>query len=159
MANRSDISEFKSKIIQSIALDNTIFQAFNAKDCTDGTALIGTHIFGHNKNPTSMTEAGTYMTVTVHTTVSETNNAFIIITVEICIYSHSDHMQMDSTVTSANRHDYMARRLEELLDNSSDYGAVSRLRLVNRTEGIDHEIYPYCRLQFETLDMNPSFCE
>ena len=40
----------KETVCKAIANDETLFYAFDAKDCENGGDLIGTHIFKYNKN-------------------------------------------------------------------------------------------------------------
>ena len=158
MANSTSISEFKENIIKAIAKDDDIFYAFDAKHCENGGDLINTHLFRYNKNPETITEAITFVTIMVHTKAMGRDATFVTPTLEIWIYSHNDHMKMDSKVTKDNRNDYMSMLLDEKFNGSTEYGGIGTLRLVSNTEGTYNKKFLYRRLIFETVDINNSFC-
>ena len=159
MANSTSISEFKEKVVYAIAKDDDIFYAFGAKDCENGGDLIGTHIFKYNKNPETVTTTITFMTIMVHTKSRDRNGTFITPTLEIWIYSHNDHMKMDSKITKDNRNDYLSMLIDEKFNGSTEYGGIGKLQLVSNTEGIHSQKFLYRRLIFETVDMNDSVCD
>lgn len=162
MANSISISDFKLKIVDAIAHDDTLFYAFDAKGCENGGDLINTHIFKYNKNPETITEAITFMTIMVHTRTNSNRNrdyAFIIPTLEIWIYSHNDHMKMDSKITKDNRNDYISMLLDTKFNGSTEYGGIGKLMLTLNQEGTFNQKFLYRRMIFETIDVNASFCE
>ena len=159
MANSTSISEFKKKIVDAIATDDTLFYAFDAKDCENGGDLINTHIFKYNKIPETITEVNTYMTVMVHTKSRDRNGTFVTPTLEIWIYSHFNHMKMDYKITKDNRNDYISMLIDDKFNGSTEYGGIGKLRLVNNTEGTYNDKFLYRRLIFETVDINDSFCD
>lgn len=158
MANSTIISEFKEKIISAIAHDNILFYAFDAKDCENGGDLINTHIFNYNKNPETIIEAITFLTIMVHTKARDRNRSFVTPTLEIWIYSHNDHMKMDSKVTKDNRNDYISMLLDDKFNGSTEYGGIGKLNLIINEEGNFNPKFLYRRLVFETIDINDSFC-
>lgn len=159
MANSTSISSFKEKVVDAITHDEALFYAFDAKGCEDGGDLINTHIFKYNRNPDTIREAITFMTVMVHTKARGRNGAFVTPTLEIWIYSHNEHMDMDYRITKDNRNDYISMLLDDMLNGSNVYGGVGQLKLVNNTEGIYNGKFLYRRLIFETVDLNASMCE
>lgn len=159
MANSTSISEFKEKIVKAIAKDDTLFYAFDAKDCENGGDLMGTHIFKYNKNPETITETITFMTIMVHTKSRDRNGSFVTPTLELWIYSHNDHMKMDHKITKDNRNDYISMLLDEKFNGSTEYGGIGKLRLVSNTEGVFSSEFLYRRLIFETVDLSDSMCE
>lgn len=158
MANSTSISEFKEKVVMAIAKDDTLFYAFDAKDCENGGDLIGTHIFKYNKNPDTITETITFITVMVHTKSRDRNGTFVTPTLEIWIYSHYDHMKMDYKITKDNRNDYISMLLDEKFNGSTEYGGIGKLQLVSNTEGTFNSKFLYRRLIFETVDLSGSMC-
>lgn len=158
MANSTSISEFKEKVVKAIAHDDTLFYAFDAKDCENGGDLINTHIFKYNKIPETITETNTYMTVMVHTKSRDKNGTFVTPTLEIWIYSHVDHMKMDYRITKDNRNDYISMLIDEKFNGSTEYGGIGKLQLMSNTEGVYNNKFLYRRLIFETVDVNNSFC-
>lgn len=159
MANGTSISEFKYKIVDAIARDDTIFYAFDAKDCENGGDLINTHIFKYNKNPKTIQESITFVTVMVHTKSKDRNGVFVIPTLEIWIYSHNDHMDMNPMITKDNRNDYLSKLIDKKFNGSYEYGGIGKLCLTTNTEGTYNDDFLYRRLVFETIDVNDSFCE
>ncbi len=159
MANSTSISEFKEKIVDAIAKDDTLFYAFDAKECENGGDLINTHIFKYNKIPETITETNTYMTIMVHTKSRDRNGTFVTPTLEIWIYSHFNHMKMDYKITKDNRNDYISMLIDDKFNGSTEYGGIGKLRLVNNTEGTYNDKFLYRRLIFETVDINDSFCD
>ena len=159
MANSTSISEFKERIVKAICYDDTLFYAFDAKDCEDGGDLIGTHIFKYNKNPETITDVDTFITIMVHTNARDRNRVYITPTLEIWIYSHQRHMEMDGRITKDNRNDYISMLLDNKFNGSSEYGGIGKLQLVSNTEGTFSSDYLYRRLVFETVDINDSLCD
>lgn len=159
MANSTSISEFKERVVDAIMQDDTLFYAFDAKDCENGGDLIDTHIFKYNKNPNTITETITFLTVMVHTKARDSQGTFITPTLEIWIYSHNDHMKMDAKITKDNRNDYISMLLDDMFNGSTKYGGIGKLRLTSNVEGTYNEKFLYRRLLFETTDLNDSVCE
>lgn len=94
----------------------------------------------------------------VHMNSRNRNNAFIIPTLEIWIYTHDGHMKMDREITKDNRNDYISMLLDEKFNGSTEYGGIGKLKLVSNTEGPYNKDFLYRRLIFETVDVNDSFC-
>ena len=159
MANSTSISDFKEKIVKAIANDDTLFYAIDAKDCETGADLINTHIFKYNQNPETIVEAITFITIMVHTKSRDRNGTFVTPTLELWIFSHNKHMQMDSHITKDNRNDYISMLLDEKFNGSSEYGGIGKLMLVSNVEGVYNQKFLYRRMIFETVDINDSFCE
>ncbi len=159
MANGTSISEFKERIMDAITQDDTIFYAFDAKECENGGDLENTRIFNYNKIPETVKEANTYMTIMVRNRVRDRNGTFVTPTLTIWIYSHFEHMKMDYKITKDNRNDYIARLLDEKFNGSTEYGGIGKLILVDNDEGTYNDKFLYRRLVFETVDINDSFCD
>lgn len=158
MANSTIISELKERVVMAIAKDDNLFYAIDAPDCENGGDLINKHIFRYNKNPDTITQTITFLTVMAHTKANARNKDFVIPTLEIWIYSHDAHMRMDSKITKDNRNDYISKLLDDKFNGSSEYGGVGRLNLVSNTEGTFNSKFLFRRLIFETIDVNDSFC-
>ena len=158
MANSTIITDLKEKIVMAIAKDNDLFYAIDAPSCENGGDLIDTHIFRYNKNPNTITKVMTFMTVMVHTKSNPKNDGFVIPTLEIWIYSHNNHMRMDSKITKDCRNDHISKLLDDKFNGSTQYGGIGKLRLVSNTEGTFNESFLYRRLIFETIDVNDSLC-
>ena len=158
MPNSSIISDFKERVVRAIAHDDTLFYAFDAKECENGGDLINSHIFNYNKNPTTITEAITFMKVMVHTQARDKNQAFVTPTLEIWIYSHTDHMRMDHRITKDNRNDYISMLLDDKFNGSTEYGGIGKLKLISNIEGTYNQNFLYRKMVFETIDINNLMC-
>lgn len=159
MANSTSISDFKKNVMDAITHDDTIFYAFDAKECENGGDLIGTHILTYNKVPDTITEVSTYMTIMVHTKSRDRNGAFVTPTLEFYIYSHYKHMKMDRKITKDNRCDYISILIDSMFNGSTEYGGIGQLKLTLNTEGAYNKDFLYRHLVFETIDINDSMCE
>ena len=162
MANSTSISEFKERVVKAITDDDTLFYAFDAKNCENSGDLINTHIFKYNKNPETITEAITFITIMVHTkpvSNRKRDYTFIIPTLEIWIYSHCEHMKMDLKITKDNRNDYISMLLDDKFNGSYEYGGIGKLNLAYNEEGTFNQKFLYRRMLFETIDVNDSVCE
>ena len=159
MANSTSISEFKERVVNAIMHDDTLFYAFDAKDCENGGDLLNTHIFKYNKNPNTITETITFMTIMVHTKASDRQGIYVTPTLEIWIYSHNDHMKMNSKITKDNRNDYISMLLDDMFNGTTEYGGIGKLRLMSNTEGTFNDKFLYRRMIFEKVDISDSFCD
>lgn len=159
MANSTSISDFKKNVMDAITHDDTIFYAFDAKECENGGDLIGTHILTYNKVPDTITEVSTYMTIMVHTKSRDRNGTFVTPTLEFYIYSHYKHMKMDRKITKDNRCDYISILIDSMFNGSTEYGGIGQLKLTLNTEGAYNKDFLYRHLVFETIDINDSMCE
>lgn len=159
MANATSISEFKERVMDAITHDDTIFYAFDAKDCENGGDLIDTHIFKYNKIPETITEVSTYMTIMVHEKSLDRYHTFVVPSLEMYIYCHDKHMKMDRKITKDNRCDYISRLLEEMFNGSTKYGGSGELKKILNTEGTYNKDFLYRHLIFETFDINNSICD
>lgn len=159
MANSTSISEIKERVVNAIANDSTLFYAFDAQECENGGDLINTHIFKFNKNPETIKETITFMTIMVHTKKKDYDGFFVVPTLEIWIYSHNSHMKMDSKITKDNRNDYISMLIDHKFNGSTEYGGIGKLKLTLNTEGTFNQEFLYRRMIFETADISKSFCE
>lgn len=158
MANGTSISEIKRRVIDAITHDDTIFYAFDAKECENGGDLKDTHIFNYNKIPDTVTDVSTYMTIMVQTKARDRNGTFITPTLEFYIYVHHKHMKMDRKITKDNRCDYISMLLENMFNGSNKYGGIGELKCILNKEDVYNSQFMYRHLIFETIDINSSMC-
>ena len=157
MANSSIVSELKKKVITAIVTDDALVYSFGATDIEDGSDLINTHIFRYNKNPNTITNAITFLTIMVHVNQREFTKKFVNPTLEIWIYSHNDHMDIRNIPKiKDNRNDYISKLLDDMFNGSESYGGIGKLALTSNTEGTYNEKFLYRRMFFETMDVNDS---
>lgn len=159
MANSTSISEFKERVMDAITHDDTIFYAFDAKDCENGGDLIDKdYILTYNKIPETVTTVSTYMTIMVHTKARDRNRTFVTPTLEFYIYSHFKHMKMDRKITKDNRCDYLSMLIDDMFNGSTKYGGIGTLKLTLNAEGTYNKDFLFRHLIFETIDINSSMC-
>lgn len=160
MANSDIISSLKTKVIQAMMKDNDIFTALdpNRKNVENGGDLIWNNIFPYNKNPKTITEVMTFITVMAHSKRKDRYGTFVTPTLEIWIYSHNDHMEMNIKGIKDTRCDFIGRLLDEKFNGSNQYGGIGKLTLVSNSEGVYNDDFLYRHLVFETTDLNDSLC-
>lgn len=158
MANGTSISEIKRRVMDAVTHDDTLFYAFNAKECENGGDLENTHIFNYNKVPETITEVSTYMTFMVKMRARDRNKTFITPTLDIFVYVHYEDMKMDRKITKDNRCDYISGLLENMFNGSTQYGGIGELKCILNDEGAYNSHFMYRHLTFETVDINSSMC-
>lgn len=145
--------------MDAITHDDTIFYAFDAKECENGGDLINTHIYTYNKIPETIDKVATYMTIMVHTKSRDRNGIYITPSLEFWIYCDVNHMKMDRKITKDNRCDYLSMLLDDMFNNSTEYGGIGKLKLILNAEGTYNKNFLFRHLVFETIDLNSSMCE
>lgn len=175
MANSSYITELKRLIKSEIINDKDIVTAFGSPDLDmsdmdfSANDVAENYIFTWNQNPSVMTETITFLTLMVH--ISKYDKTWVKPTVEIWIYSHNNHMKLDSKLFPgiiANRNDFLSQLLDDKFNGRSQLGndkeqnkinLLGQLTLTSNTEGVYNDKFVYRRLIFETLDLNDSVCD
>lgn len=160
MANSSIIASLKKNVINAICEDSDICTMIDSPKY-NGEQLKNTHIFTYNKNPNTIVEAITFLTVQVNTRKRDRNGTFVTPQLIITIYTHNDHMEVKfgNRVQNDNRNDYLAMFLDEKFNDSTEYGNIGKLELVDNTEGVATDKFLYRRLLFETIDVDVSLCD
>ena len=162
------INAVKDAIIGEILNSKLIFNLIDSPDVTsfdESEKLIGTHIFRFGKNPTVIEKNITFITIQVHTDKSMNSWTKIVPQIEINIYSHDSHMDLDTSVfptITANRNDYISEWFDNLLNGKTKIGSFnlsSKLKLKR-----NHE-YPCTKpdwlmrsLIFEGEEMSVDLC-
>ena len=169
MANGSKfINAVKDAIIGEILNSELMFKLIDSPDITsfdESEKLIGTHIFRYGENPNVIDKNITFLTIQVHTDKSMNSWTKIVPQIEINIYSHDTHMNLDTAIfpnVTSNRNDYISEWFDELLNNVTKIGSLnlySKLRLKR-----NHE-YSYTKpdwlmrsMIFEGEEMSIDFC-
>lgn len=170
MANGSKfINDVKDAIIGEIINDEEMFKMIDSPDVTsfdESEKLIGTHVFRFGKNPTVIEKDITFITIQVHTDKSINSWTKIVPQIEINIYSHDKHIDLDTSVfpgVTADRNDYISMWFDNLLNGKSVIGSfnlTSKLKLKR-----NHE-YSYTKpdwllrsMIFEGEEMSIDYCE
>ena len=137
------INAVKDAIIGEILNSKLIFNLIDSPDVTsfdESEKLIGTHIFRFGKNPTVIEKNITFITIQVHTDKSMNSWTKIVPQIEINIYSHDSHMDLDTSVfptITANRNDYISEWFDNLLNGKTKIGSFnlsSKLKLKRNHE-------------------------
>lgn len=131
---------------------------------------VGDHyIFTWNKNPNTITDSITFFTLQVH--IRSYLEKWVIPTLEIWIYSHKDHMELDPKEFPGiedNRNDYLSKLLDNkfngrtilgTVDDKAKLSLIGELRLTTNTESLVSEDFMCRRMIFETKDINDSLCK
>lgn len=162
------INAVKDAVIGEILNSELMFKLIDSPDITsfdESEKLIGTHIFRFGKNPTVVEKNITFITIQVHTDKSVNSWTKIVPQIEINIYSHDSHMNLDTSVfptITANRNDYISEWFDNLLNGKTKIGSFnlsSKLKLKR-----NHE-YSYTKpdwlmrsLIFEGEEMSIDLC-
>lgn len=162
------INAVKDAIIGEILNSKLMFNLIDSPDVAsfdESEKLIGTHIFRFGKNPTVIEKNITFITIQVHTDKSMNSWTKIVPQIEINIYSHDSHMDLDTSVfptITANRNDYISEWFDNLLNGKTKIGSFnlsSKLKLKR-----NHE-YPCTKpdwlmrsLIFEGEEMSVDLC-
>lgn len=137
------INAVKDAIIGEILNSKLIFNLIDSPDVIsfdESEKLIGTHIFRFGKNPNVVEKNITFITIQVHTDKSMNSWTKIVPQIEINIYSHDSHMDLDTSVfptITANRNDYISEWFDNLLNGKTKIGSFnlsSKLKLKRNHE-------------------------
>lgn len=162
MANSSIVITLKNAIINDLCDDPNIDDLIDSSKY-HGRKLRGKHIFNYNKNPETITDTSTFITVMESIGIRDRNGTFIDSTLSIYIYSHNGHMDLpdiylvDDEYT--NRNDYLAFLIDEKFNGSTKYDGHSELQCVSNDEFVATKEYNGRRLIFKTIDTNDSMCK
>lgn len=161
MANSYIVTSLKDEIIDEICNDDALFHAIDPNlsnaNIENGGDLINTHIFRYNKNPNTISDTITFLTVMVDTHRRDRNGKFVTPTLTIWIYTHNKHMNVENIKgIRDNRNDYISKLLD-LKFNGTSRG-IGTLFLTSNIEGTYNEDFLYRRMIFETVDINNSMC-
>lgn len=174
MANSEIINDLKQAIVKEIINDETFYYAINSPKISsveDRDKLSDYNIFSYNKNPETITEVTTFLTLQVHIPKTyDKNNTWVVPRLEIWIYSHTDHMDVKNIPKiSANRNDYISMLLDKKFNGRDTIGGskndkynlhlFGKLDLVHNVEGTFSADFLYRQMIFELKDLNKSLCE
>lgn len=160
MANSSIVIKMKKDVINAICQDSDIDSLIDSNQYS-GSQLENTHIFTYNKNPNTITECITFLTVLVDIRTRDRNGTFVTPTLTIHIYSHYDHMDMKfgTKLMDYNRNDYLAYLIDEKFNGSTEYGGIGKLQLISDVEYVATDKFLARKLVFETVDFNNLLCD
>lgn len=162
MANSTIIGKSKKKIIKEFIKDPEIIKALDNPNLNPNQTekYINTCIFDYGRNPFTIEEVETFITVQVH--IPETwfrSKPFVKPKIEIWIISHQRHMKVDNIPKiTINRNDYLSELIDKKINGRYDLG-FGELNLIENVEGEFQQDYLYRRMIFEGTDLNVSKCE
>lgn len=175
MANSEYISILKRKIKTEISKDSVIVKAFGSPnyDETDldwsGEDVSQNYIFTWNKNPKTITDTITFITIQVN--IRRYKNNWVTTQLIITIFTHDKHMKLDLKEfpgVSANRNDYISQLIDNKFNGKTYIGdfddpdrisLFGKLELSANGEGMVNDTFAYRQLIFDTKDLNYSLCE
>lgn len=162
MANSSIVLSLKKKVIDALCDDPDICSLIDSSKYK-GRELKNTHIFSYNRNPDTITEALTFITVGTSIGTRDRNGTFVTPVLTINIYSENNHMDIKNIFTGKieeyNRNDYLSMLIDEKFNGSSEFGTIGKLKLVENYENNKvAETFLSRTLIFEGMDTNDSMC-
>ena len=173
MANSELVSTLKDALIQELIQDETFFYAIDSPDVTEfknSDQLMYKHIFPFHKNPETITETITFITIQVHIPRTyDRNKTWVVPRLEIWIISHDEHMMVNNIPKiTDNRNDYISKLLDKKFNGRSTFGAskndkdnihlYGKMDLVSNVEGALNK-FLYRQMIFEMKDLNDSLCD
>lgn len=174
MANSEIINDLKQAIAKEMMQDEAFYYAIDSPKISsveDRDQLTDYSIFSYNKNPDTITDVTTFITLQVHIPKTyDKNNTWVVPRLEIWIYSHTDHMDVDNIPKiSANRNDYISMLIDKKFNGRDTLGGskndkynlhlFGKLDLVHNVEGTYSPKFLYRQMIFELKDLNDSLCE
>lgn len=137
----------------------------------DRDKLTEYNVFSFNKNPETVTEVDTFLTIQVHIPKTyDRNNTWVVPKLEIWIYSNTDHMRVNNIPKiTANRNDYISMLIDKKFNGRDILGGskndkynlhlFGKLDLIHNVEGSFSPKFLYRQMIFEMKDLNDSMCE
>lgn len=174
MANSEIITDLKNAVAKEIIQDEAFYYAIDSPkidSVDDRDKLTDYNIFSYNKNPETITDVTTFLTIMVQVPRTyDRNNTWVVPRLEIWIYSHTDHMEVKNIPKiTDNRNDYIAKLLDRKFNGRDILGGskndkynlhlYDKLSLVHNVEGAYSPKFLYRQLIFELKDLNDSLCE
>ena len=173
MANSSLVSSLKKEIIKELVKDQDIFYAIDSPDITIENAdqLVYKHIFPYHKNPETITECITFLTIQVHIPKHyDRNKTWVVPRLEIWILSHDGHMKVENIPgISENRNDYISKLIDKKFNGKDTFGVsdddknnlhiYGKMDLVSNVEGSFSRDFLFRQMIFEMQDLNDSLCD
>ena len=174
MANSEIITDLKNAIAKEIMQDEAFYYAIDSPKISsveDRDQLTKYNIFSYNKNPDTITDVTTFLTLMVQIPKTcDRNNTWVMPRLEIWIYSHNDHMEVNNIPkVTDNRNDYISKLLDKKFNGRDTLGGskndkynlhlFGKLDLVHNVEGTYSPKFLYRQMIFETKDLNKSQCE
>lgn len=163
MANSSTIIAIKNNVINAMCNDGDIVSIIDSPHGYTGDELKGTHIFNYNKNPETIVETISFITVLTSMSMRDKNGTFVTPTLSIYIYTHNGHMDLPKEFLGkgdfTNRNDYLSFLIDEKFNGTTEYGGIGRLILRKNDEFVATSKFNGRHLLFETIDINDSTCD
>lgn len=147
VAMNTELYNYKRKVITALLEDDSIVEALNSD--VESSELVYENIFPFGVIPNTQMDAKCYITVEITMPqVSTVNYFFKDVLIVINVICHNDLMRTDYGIP---RHDYIAAKICELLNFSTDLG-YGELQLVSNTEGAFSERHSGRTMRFKTSE-------
>ena len=158
MGNLSEIGVFKRAIVDAILEDKLSVDLIKPDKPEDFESedLFMENVFDYGKVPDINEKAETF--VTVDAGVPEVLNNKLLKDVEfrITIISHDGVMRVPGSVLT--RVDYLASRIDELLNGSREFGGVSEVELISSMPGVLDTGQPFKVNIYRVVEVNGNHC-
>ena len=174
LANSTIVSDLKKAVIRELITDENIFLAIDSPNIIDtkhSDELVYKHIFPYHKNPETITETITFLTIQVHIPRPyDRNKTWVTPKLEIWIITHDSHMKVENIPkVSDNRNDYISKLLDKKFNgrdtlgnyknDKNNFHLYGKLDLVSNIEGAFSQDFLYRQMIFEMKDLNDSLCD
>lgn len=147
VAMNTELYNYKRKVIAAILSQDEIIEALNSE--SDSSELVYECVFPFGVIPDTQMETKCYITVEITMPqVSTVNYFFKDVLLVINVVCHNDIMRTDYGIP---RHDYIAAKICELLNFSTELG-YGELQLVSNTEGAYSERHSGRTMRFKTSE-------
>lgn len=156
MGTTSAIMEYKQTAISAIVNNRNIVEAIDKNYLGNGDGLIYRNIFPYVYVPDTEEEAKCYILVTVDMPKVWNDNSYLFQQVLVCFYILC-HQKLMKTDYGGTRIDYIADNLEEIFNQSTDFG-FGEMELIANTEQVPDPNHRMRVLQFQTKKPKQSWC-
>ena len=151
--NSREISEYKIKIIKHLIQDSevvTLVDEHGEFEYPDD--LIYERLFPFGRIPETEQEMKTYVTIMVDVpSIGRNNDVVRDVVLTVRVMTHNDLMRVSGR--NGTRIDLLAARVDELLNESFDFG-IGYVRLVHNKEFVYDNCHFYRELKFQTVELN-----
>jgi len=151
--NSREVSEYKLKIIRHLIQDNELVSLVDErKEFEYADDLIYERLFPFGRIPETEQEMKTYVTIMVDVpSIGTRNDVVRDVVLTVRVITHSNLMRVSGR--NGTRIDLLAARVDELLNESFDFG-IGYVKLVHNKEFVYDNCHFYRELKFQTVDLN-----
>lgn len=153
-----DVSIYKYNLLQDLFNNQDIVDGIDSQSSDyikgENDSLINNNLFTYLRVPSTQTKADSYICLAVSMpNINNNNTSFVDMRITVRVLVHQDRQIMKGK--SANRMDYLAKKVSEMLDGQLKYG-YGKLVITSDIEDILNENYMYRDINLRTVDLKPS---